>query len=222
MPPDVIERLKNLHLDETIREREIVLTLWDFAGQHLYYASHGIFMTIAGLYLLIYDMSKDLHAPAEAWVNQGGRHIPLENESNQTNLEILLSWLACVHSICHADSDASDGRTYLPPPVMIIGTHAADCENPEEMEELIRKNLEGKEYYKHVVRPFFRIENSNCDDALQEIQDKIAEILHQESYLGQRVYVKWFHFEKVGGRCSFSCVCVCVCVCVCMCVWTVR
>ena len=220
MLSDVIERLQNLHLDETIREREIVLTLWDFAGQQLYYASHGIFMTIAGLYLLIYDMSKDLNAPAEAWVNQGGRHIPLENESKETNLEILLSWLACVHSTCQADSDsdadraASDDGTYVPPPVMIIGTHAAACKNPEEMEELITKNLEGKDYYKHVVHPFFRIENSKCDDTLQEIQDKIAEILRQESYLGQDVYVKWFHFEKVGGMCSFSCVCVCVCMCV--------
>ena len=188
MMPQVIKYLQSLNLEKA-QDKEIVLTLWDFAGQHLYYASHGIFLTETAIYLLIYDLSKDLSAPAE-------------EGSSQTNLENLLSWLACVNSICLSDVNGKGG--YLSPPIMIVGTHAdSSHQKPEEMEKLIKDHLKGKEYRKHVVC-YFKIENnSDCTKAVQEIQQKIRKILKTESYIGRKVPVKWFHFEKVGLM--FSC-----------------
>ena len=184
--PKVIKYFQNL---EKAQDQAIVLTMWDFAGQHLYYASHGIFLIKMAIYVLIYDLSKDLNAPCE-------------EGSNQTNLEILLSWLACVNSVC--GSDVSGKGSYLPPPVMIVGTHAdSSYQKPEEMEKLIKDHLKGKEYRKHVVG-YFKIENSSdCTKVVQEIQQQIHKILATESYIGIRVPVTWFHFEKVGLM--FSC-----------------
>ena len=39
----VVRYLQSLQLDDDIKSEELTLTLWDFAGQHLYYASHSVF-----------------------------------------------------------------------------------------------------------------------------------------------------------------------------------
>ena len=31
--------------EDDIKSEEVILTLWDFAGQHLYYASHSVFLS---------------------------------------------------------------------------------------------------------------------------------------------------------------------------------
>ena len=193
IPPDVMPRvikyLQSLNLEKA-QDKEIVLTMWDFAGQHLYYASHGIFLMKMAIYVLIYDLSKDLNKSI------------CEKGINQTNLENLLSWLACVHSVCGSDVSGKGG--YLSPPVMIVGTHAdSSYQKLEEMEKLIEDHLRGKEYRGHVVG-YFKIENnSDCTKVVQEIQQKIHNILAKESDIERKVKVKWFHFEKVGLM--FSC-----------------
>ena len=210
MPPGVMQQvmksLKSLNLEEEIKDRETRLTVWDFAGQHIYYAWHCIFLTITAVYLLIYDMSKDLNAPAGSCLCQSSLGPPTENESNHTNLENLLSWINTVHCICQSVSrDSESGNVnespYVSPPILIVGTHAdSSYEDKEVMENLIKRSIQGKEFAKHVLRPFFRIENSSsdCTEVVQKIKDKIEEILQQESYIGKRFPLKWFHFEKVS------------------------
>ena len=215
MPPGVMEKvmksLKSLNLEEEIKDTETRLTLWDFAGQHIYYAWHCMFLTMTAVYLLIYDMSKDLNAPAESCVRQSSVGPPTENESNHTNLENLLSWINTVHCICQSVSRDSElgnvKESDLSPRILIVGTHAdSSYEDKEVMEDLIKKNLQGKEFAKHVERTFFRIENSSdCTEVVQKIKDKIQEILQQESYIGERFPLKWFHFEKVSYICMFTC-----------------
>ena len=193
IPPDVMPKvikcLQNLNPAENAQDEEIVLTLWDFAGQHLYYASHGIFLTGKAIYLMIYDLSKDLNEPCE-------------EESNQTRLENIVSWLACVHSTLQSDSngkDASGSCDYLLPPMLIIGTHAGKPHG--DMEKLIKDKLKQTDERKHVVK-YFKIENnSDCRDTIKEIQTQIVKILREESR--QKMPLKWFHFEKVG--CLLGC-----------------
>ena len=201
LPEDVTELvvryLQNLKLEDDIKAKEVLLTLWDFAGQHLYYASHSVFLSARAIYLLVYNLSKSLSAQAEPCVRQGTHDIRLENPNNETNLDNLLSWLVSVDSIfSEADQAGRDfgnqasNVPYLRPPVLFVGTNAdrpsADTKN---MEKCIQKSISGKTYGKHVIRPFFAVDNtkSHKDDGIQKLRKKIIEVLEQEPYMGEEV-----------------------------------
>ena len=93
----VVQYLQELKLEEAVDSKEAVVSVWDFAGQHLYYASHPVFLSTRAIYVLVYNLSKDLNAKAEPCVRQGVYDIILENTTDETNLENILSWLVLLH-----------------------------------------------------------------------------------------------------------------------------
>ena len=143
--------------DDDKRETIATVDLWDFAGQHLYYASHPVFLSPRAVYVLVHNLSKPLNAPAQPCVRQGTHDVILENPNNETNLENLPSWLVTIHSIRPTGEEmvANLGSTlpYLRPPVFIVGTHAdKPFENIEATTSKIQQGLSGKEYEKHVLQ----------------------------------------------------------------------
>ena len=153
------------------RENIVTVDLWDFAGQHLYYASHPVFLSSRGVYVLVHNLSKALDAPAQPCVRQGTHDIILENPNNETNLENLLSWLVTIHRIRPTGremvGDSDRMLPYLRPPVFIVGTHAdKPFEDIEAATSKIKHGISGKEYEKHVIRPFFSIDNTLGEKSL--------------------------------------------------------
>ncbi|XP_078383044.1 uncharacterized protein LOC144665651 [Oculina patagonica] len=207
LPNDVMEMveqyLQGLKLEDDIKAKEVMLSVWDFAGQHLYYASHSIFLSLRAVYVLVHNLSKDLSTQAEPCARQGTLDILLENPTNQTNLDNLLSWLVSVHCIRPTRDEADDRKgnpRCLRPPVFIVGTHAdKPFEDIVEMERCIKKSIKGKAYEKHVIRPFFAVDNTGSLSGygVQSLQNKIMEVLNQEPYMGEEVPIRWFNFEKV-------------------------
>lgn len=202
----LIKRLQGRNFLETIKDKEVVLSVWDFAGQQLYYASHPVFMSHRAIYILVYNLGKDLDAKAEPRFRQGTREILLDNASNETNLDNLLSWLVSVHCLCHPDTDIeTDG--YIRPPVIIVGTHADKL--PSERNEMERRiqafenkvqdGIASREFEAHVVKPYFVVDNkkSKDDEGVKKLHEKITEVLNMEPYIPERVPIRWFHFEKV-------------------------
>ena len=156
------------HAEGDITKEESVASLdvWDFAGQHLYYASHPLFLSSRALYILVHNLGKPLHAPAKPCVRQGAHNIRLQNPNNETNLENLLSWLTTIHSIAQVreepDIGAESRLPYLRPPVLIVGTHADKAfEGITVMKSQIEKTISGREYGRHVVPPLFSIDNTS-------------------------------------------------------------
>ena len=167
------EYLKQLYLQgqQTVHDNNredpiVTLELWDFAGQHLYYASHPVFFSPRGVYVLVHNLSKPLDALAEPCVRQGLHDIFLENPNGETNMENLLSWLVTVHGNrpiggeCVGNTEKED-LAYLRPPVIIVGTHAdMPVEDINVITSQIQRGISGKEYEKHVIRPFFNVDNT--------------------------------------------------------------
>ena len=169
-PPDDITK----HVLDYIRgkgdipkgESVVTMDVWDFAGQHLYYASHPLFLSSRAIYVLVHNLGKQLFAPAEPCVRQGTLEKILENPNNETNLENLLSWLATIHSVTQEKEETDYGAQrrlpYLRPPVLIVGTHAdKPAEDITIMKYQIQRGISNKDYGKHVVRPLFSIDNTN-------------------------------------------------------------
>lgn len=86
-----VRYLKELKLDEEIKAKEYMIDMWDFAGQHLYYASHSVFLSSRALYILVCNLSKGLNDEAEPCYRQGMTNKKLVNRNKETNLENLLS-----------------------------------------------------------------------------------------------------------------------------------
>lgn len=152
--------------DNNRKDPFVTLELWDFAGQHLYYASHPVFFSPRGVYVLVHNLSKRLDALAEPCVRQGTHDIFLENPNGETNMENLLSWLVTVHGSrpiggeCVGNTEKED-LAYLRPPVIIVGTHAdKPVEDINVITSQIQRGISGKEYEKHVIRPFFNVDNT--------------------------------------------------------------
>ena len=198
LPPEeftdlLVQHLKGLDLnnDATTIEHHLTLDLWDFAGQHLYYASYPVFLSPRAVYLLVYNLKKDLSDKAQPSVKQGSLETILENPTSETNLENLFSWLVTVSTLCSTDpnDDASKGNEllYLRPPIFIIGTHADEPHGDiKAMELQIQKEMFGKDFEGHVIRPFFSVDNEK-GDGIASLQKRIIEVLKQEPYMGEEV-----------------------------------
>ncbi|KAJ7370242.1 hypothetical protein OS493_033588 [Desmophyllum pertusum] len=130
-------------------DRETVVTIWDFAGQHLYYASHPVFLSLRAIYVLVYNMSKELSAKMEPCVRQGVHDFIPHSSGDETNLDSILSWLVSVHNLSaevrDKEKERDEEQPYLRPPVIIVGTHVDNpFEDPKRMETQIKKSLSGR------------------------------------------------------------------------------
>ena len=219
LPPDeitkraeeLIKYVKGEKRAKVVTEKSVSsIDLWDFAGQQLYYASHPVFLTSRAIYILVCNLSKSLHDTAQPCVRQGNHNFSLDNPNGETNLENLLSWLSTVHSVTQIRrevcDDAEGKLPHLCPPVIIVGTHAdKPFEDIAIMKTKIQKAIAGKGYEGHVVRPIFSIDNtaklihrrlekvfSNDKNinGIQELRDKIMEVLRQEPYMKERIPVR--------------------------------
>ena len=193
----LVQHLKGLNLkkDASQTEHHTTLDLWDFAGQHLYYASYPVFLTKRAIYLLVYNLNKSLEAEAQPSFKQGNREVHLRNPNSETNLDNLMSWLASVSTMCskqkNADTKKERELEYLRPPVFIVGTHADEPYKSDikDIESQIQKAISGKSFANHVIRPFFAISNKSGSDEKQfvDLKDKIMEVLKQEPYMGEEL-----------------------------------
>ena len=183
--------------EDDIKSAGVILSLWDFAGQHLYYASHSVFLSGRAVYILVYNLNKNLLATAEPCVRQGLSDNRLDNPNDETNLDNLLSWLVSVHNVrSAANENVAHQQTKLPYqrlPVIIVGTNLDQpFEELATTEKRIKDSIIGKEYAKHVITTFFAVDNSTeNDEGVRKLRDKIMEVLKGEPYLPEEVPLRY-------------------------------
>ena len=200
MPPeeftDYLDQLLkglNLQTDATAVEHHMILDLWDFAGQQLYYASYPVFLSPRAVYMLVYDLSKGLNDPAQPYFKQGNRKIRLTNPNKETNVENLLSWLVSVSSICSSESEREvKDQPHCRPPVFIVGTHA-DNQHQKDIDKInLQIEEEIFENSENVIRPIFSVDNTqgSSDKGVSELQKRMIEVLKQEPYMGEEIPIR--------------------------------
>ena len=202
LPPEeftdlLVQHLSGLELkhDSSAMRHHMTLDLWDFAGQQLYYASYPVFLSSRAVYILVYNLEKRLKDPAQPYFRQGIIDTQLKNPNGETNLENLLSWLVSVSTICSTKTDGSHIITipYLRPPVFIVGTHADKTfQDIKGMKLQIQRKISGNDYERHVIRPFFLIDNTqgSSSDGVGALKKRITEVLKQEPYMGEEMPIR--------------------------------
>ena len=189
----------NPPIDAKTVEHHVILDLWDFTGQHAYYASYPVFLSSRAAYLLVYDLSKGLKDIVQPCLKQGLKKITRahHNPNEETNLENLLSWLVSLSTRCspktkeNVQKTKGGGRPYsFRPPVFIVGTHAdKPHEDIEKMKSQIEGEISGMDYESQVIRPIFSVDNTkgSSDKGVAALRKKIMEVLKKEPYMGEEI-----------------------------------
>ena len=172
--------------------------IWDLAGQAVYRAIHPIFMSPQAVYVLVFDLTKNLCATAQCKVKCEGQEeleIPAP-DSGDTNLDHIMRWLDLVHSLRN-----SEGSEELPP-VLIVGSHS-DCADSNRM-DILRKFLTGnaRVFIKHIVQTL-TIDNTRAgqlsseeDPQILKLREEILSVADTLPHTKIEVPLKWLEVEN--------------------------
>ncbi|CAF2734105.1 unnamed protein product [Rotaria sp. Silwood2] len=194
------ENLKQEQIEECQRLR---LDLWDMPGSASSSCiTHQVFLSARAIYLLVFDLTKDLDQPAD-W-----------NEE-LTNLDHL-SFI--MHSVYCYSANINQGRIQdeelnidrLSPPIILIGTHRNSFSSPTKKINIenkmaeIRAMISTKPYCRHVIEPYFTIDTQhpeNLDfEQIDELKRLIEEVALAEPYMDEEIPTRWLQFENDLNR----------------------
>ena len=209
IPDEVAERMKNLLREDDIAEddAEVYSIVWDFAGQPVYYATHPLFLTQRAVYLLVFDLSRSLHARAEPSVKQGMYSKILDNHDGKTNLDYLDFWMTWVASIANQDENQHIRLGQSPvnfPPVFLVCTHADEpCgeADPFVLAREVFGSLEIKPYKNQLYKDVFVVDNtksgskSECSE-VKRLWENVVAVAKELPQMKEDYPIKWLSFEK--------------------------
>ena len=205
----VIETL--LQGDWADGREDIYSSLWDFAGQSVYYTTHPLFLTRRAIYCLVYDLSLNPCERAKPLVKQGLYKKSEESFNLKTNLDYLDFWMTSVASLASSQNEGSAEcpvTEVLPeklPPVFLVCTHADTPyggRDPRELSCEIFGYLKDKPYGAHLSDVFFvdntslSVHKSECSEVVRlrkEVRDAAKDLPH----IKEVIPIKWLQFEKV-------------------------
>ena len=211
IPVEVAQRVENL-LQKGEKERvgddaEMYSIVWDFAGQPVYYATHPLFLTQRAVYLLVFDLSRGLHARAHPTVKQGMYSMILDNHDCKSNLDYLDFWMTWVASIANQDENQQIRLGQSPmniPPVFLVCTHAdKPCggADPFVLAREVFGSLETKPYKNQLYKDVFVVDNtksgskSECSE-VKRLWEKVVAVAKELPQMKEDYPIKWLRFEK--------------------------
>ena len=192
---------------------DIHSTMWDFAGQSVYYVTHPLFLTARAIYCLVYDLSLNPHDRAKPLVKQGLYKKYQENFNLKTNLDYLDFWMMSVASLPESQkenrgSEGSPKSEVLPerlPPVFLVCTHADTPYgggDPRELSREIFGFLKAKPYGTHLHDVFFvdntslNVRKSDCPE-VSRLREEVLAVAKELPYVNEAIPIKWLKFDKV-------------------------
>lgn len=172
--------------------------IWDLAGQAVYRAIHPIFMSPEAVYVLVFDLTKDLCATAHCKVKNSGHEeveIPAP-DSSDTNLDHILRWMDLVHSLRLSEN----GETL--PPVILVGTHA-DCVDGTEMDVLKKFLSRNARVFIERIAHTLTVDNTRAgqlpsqeDPQTVRLRQEILNVADTMPHTKIEVPLKWLEVEN--------------------------
>ena len=168
--------------DKEFLRRLVFLDIWDFAGQRLFAAiQHMVLACSRCAYIVVFDTSQKLNAPASETFGKSGVEHKLGNAMGLTNFEVMETWLNTIHEVLGSRSDV---------PVFVVGTHIDKLPKKErakmlkEIEAKVWENAAGKSYGSIIEKIVF-VDNTKAgtdeeDAMVVSLRQEIIEHLQQQ------------------------------------------
>ena len=196
-------------------QNEIMATVLDYAGQHVFYATHHLCLSKAGFYYVVFDASQPLdgRSPTVFRVRKGEIvQIPLLDD--ETDFDRLLEWMSAIH-IMEPDHSLQimlfDEVGIASPAMFLVGTHADKLrEQPgllERQEELLKTKLGSTVLAKHIIwaskdRMCFYVDNKLTDPQRGRVDPQVRLLRQMTEEVARKVAqchklpVTWLRFEQ--------------------------
>jgi hypothetical protein len=193
----------------------------DFAGQSIYYDTHGCFVKPHCPYVLVFDLSLEFDEPAvpKFKTSDEEKGIEMNNPHLNTNLDHFTSWLKFLQGLGACQDQrfpdksghftTAKGENFELPPVLIALTHSDEVKGNGVQNRINKILYEGK--YKNVLPEFFLIDNTlegDDGDDVRKLRRKLFDL--SNAVLNQEILmpVKWLNFEaalsqKLSPYCKY-------------------
>ena len=216
----------NILTTEQDQKDVIRLFVSDFAGQSIYYDTHGCFVKPHCPYVLVFDLSLEFHKPAvpRFKASDEEEEIEMNNPHLNTNLDHFTSWLKFLQGLGECQDQqfpdksghctTAKGENFKRPPVLIALTHNDEVKGNDGKIDCVQKRInkvvsEGK--YENVDPEFFLIDNTlegDDGDDVRKLRRKLFDL--SNAVLDQEILmpVKWLDFEaaisqKLSPDCKY-------------------
>ncbi|KAH3753197.1 hypothetical protein DPMN_187831 [Dreissena polymorpha] len=201
-------KLETTSLDESTNEittsldestNEITVSVWDFAGQTLYYSTHQFFLNERSIYVVVMDMTRSLK---DIVSKSDGIGIWCGLVDSCTYLDIFKFWLNAIHM----NSDNQSGERTIKPNVILVGTRKdkmkGSAEEKEENMNLYFDNAlcsfdKHSPIFNHIYKNRFLVNNLSPEDsAFAELRKEIISLAAKQDYWDEEYPVRWIHMEQ--------------------------
>ncbi|XP_071161708.1 uncharacterized protein [Mytilus edulis] len=161
------------------------LTLWDFAGDEEFYATHQTFLNPDAVYLLVANLNDK------------------DNDNENHKHATFKFWMDTIHCYgCRADKrkvDPIKQDTLLNPPVIFVGTHTDELQDQRECSKQLTSHMDKlcKDTSLH-LRKCHQISNkSDGNDEFQKIREDIFASANNSKTAEKEYPVKFIQLERV-------------------------
>ncbi|XP_060551206.1 uncharacterized protein LOC132712781 [Ruditapes philippinarum] len=170
---------------QSSKENTKTLSIWDFGGQFVYYATHQLFHSRHAIYLLVFSLNESLDTVITD--NEKPRTV-----KPKTMKEYIKFWISSVHSFVGNNQGTE-------PTVILVGTKK-DLLNPdvdiEQKFEDVRKLFDGSKMLHHLLPDHFAV--SNFEESSKEIT-KLCEcvnyLIHNKCQ-NNLISARWIPLER--------------------------
>ncbi|OWF41752.1 serine/threonine-protein kinase pats1 [Mizuhopecten yessoensis] len=165
------------------------LSVWDFAGQFVFYTTHHTFLTPRAVYLLVTRLDQsltDIIDNDQCFLDATG--------CKEMKIGDLVSyWMNSVHTYSHSVDHL--------PPVILVGTHLDKVEGDTEKKtkyyfEELRKSLLNKPTSRHLIDRDYTVSSTPDEQEIESLRQKIVELASKQKYWGEKIPARWIALEK--------------------------
>ncbi|VDI27951.1 Hypothetical predicted protein, partial [Mytilus galloprovincialis] len=195
MPKDLMSSvLSKKSNSDTYSNQHALCSLWDFAGQKEFYATHQAFLTSGAVYLVVADIDDDI---SKRYVTQ---HFADYREVGG----YVDFWFDTIH--CHRTAEIPVNKPvnfHIDPPIFIVftGKDKYEKEKLEKRMKVLQAQLGevlGNQSKYHHLRDIFCVSNlKDPDDEFEKLREKISEAAQQMQNWGELMPLKWILLEHL-------------------------
>ncbi len=184
----------DMSIDQSILA--FVLSIWDLGGQVMYYLLHHIFLRSQCLYILVVNLSRDLHSTVPS--HELPPHTRLQG---MKYYESIAFWLNMIFS-----NKDKVGVEDTSPNVIIVGTHkdllATDQQTQAKLAgeyfESLKEQLLEMASFKLVHCRFIAVDNKNGDEeSLSILRSLVFDLIKEHSTKQNMRPIRWLRLEKM-------------------------
>ena len=177
-------------------------SMFDFAGQVEFYATHHLFVNRKAVYILVLDTTQSLDMVIESKLS--GRFKMREAAVPKTVREFVAYWLKTIHTQSYRNQKVSVAEAVVYPKVVIVLTHKDKIVSQDKDQYIqdywksLMKCIDGKVYADNVyTRERFVLDNKNGDpEEIKKLKHALQKIANDQCQWGLRRPVRWLKLES--------------------------